>query len=108
MCDYYEFSNRLTDFLYGFNTKRLNALYNIEIHRTDIIIVNIIVTDDNMFEYYRNKLVDNENELKRILKKQITIFNDAKIIYNHVYNIPRFEEEHDRNIEIDFIVKYYK
>lgn len=107
MCDYYEFSNSLCHFLYGFNTQRLKALYNIEVHRTNIVIVNIIVTDENMFEYYRNKIVDNESELRRILKKQITIFNDAEIIYNHVSNIPKFEKEHDRNIEIDFIVKYY-
>lgn len=107
MCDYYEFSNSLCKFLYGFNTQRLKALYNIEVHRTNIVIINIIVTDETMFEYYHNKIVDNESELRKILRKQIMISNDAEIIYNHIINIPKFEKEYNKQIEIDFIVKYY-
>ena len=107
MCDYYEFSDNLWEFLYSFDTKRLKALYSIEVHCTNIVIVNIIVTDKTMFEYYRNKLIDNESELRKILRKQIMLSNDAEIIYNHITNIPKFEKEHNKHIEIDFIIKYY-
>lgn len=109
MCDYYEFSYDLLEFLYKFNQKlRLKALYNIEIHGLHTIEINICTTEDSTYEYIKNMLITNEDELFKKIKHQLYILPSTKIIYNHVKNIPSFEEERDRDISIDYICKYFR
>ena len=56
MGDYYEFSDKLTDFLYKFNVKKqLFAEYNFEMHSTSTLIINIITDYETDYEYFKNK-----------------------------------------------------
>ena len=113
MCDYYEFSNSLSDFFYKPENKKhkykeLEVLYSIEIHGSSNIEIIIFTPDDLLFEYTINKLMNKESELRYIIKEQLFITKYAKITYTHVPDINAFEDERNRNAEIDYIVKYYK
>lgn len=113
MCDYYEFSKSLFDFFYKSECKKhkykeLKVLYNIEIHGLSDIEIVIFTPDELLFEYTKNKLTNKESELRYIINQQLFIAKYAKITYTHAPDIDAFEEERDRNAEIDYIVKYYK
>lgn len=113
MCDYYEFSKSLYDFFYKpenkkHKSKELEVLYSIEIHGSSNIEIIIFTPDDLLFEYTLNKLMNKESELRYIIKEQLFITKNAKITYTHVPDINAFEDERNRNAEIDYIVKYYK
>jgi hypothetical protein len=109
MCDYYDFSEKLTNFLYSFNIKKqLFAEYNLEMHSTKTLIINIITDYETDYEYFKNNIDVNKMTLLNILNKQIFTPKNINILYNHVFDINLFEQEHDRNIYIDTIVKYYK
>lgn len=113
MCDYYEFSKSLFDFFYKSENNKHKydepeVLYNIEIHGLSDIEIIIFTPDELLFEYTKNKLIDNELELRYTIKQQLFITKHAKITYTHAPDIDAFEDERDRNAEIDYIVKYYK
>lgn len=113
MCDYYEFSNSLSDFFYKpenkkHKSKELEVLYSIEIHGSSNIEIIIFTPNDLLFEYTINKLINKETELRYIIKDQLFITKNAKITYTHVPDINAFEDERNRNAEIDYIVKYYR
>ena len=113
MCDYYEFSNSLSDFFYKPENKKHKykepeVLYSIEIHGSSNIEIIIFTPDDLLFEYTINKLMNKESELRYIIKEQLFITKHAKITYTHASDINAFEDERNRNAEIDYIVKYYK
>lgn len=112
MCDYYEFSKSLFDFFYKSENKKRKSkepevLYNIEIHGLSDIEIVIFTPDELLFEYTKNKLIDREMELRYIIKDQLFITKYVKITYTHAPDIITFEDERDRNAEIDYIVKYY-
>ena len=109
MCDYYEFSDELYDFLYQFNKKRrIKPIYNIEVHGLKFMEINICTTEESVYEYHKNLLISYETELIKIIRKQLYILPSIIVNYNHVKNIPKFEKERDRKISIDCICKYFK
>lgn len=109
MCDYYEFSDDLYDFLYQFNTKyRLKPLYNIEVHGINTMEINICTTEDSTFEYYKNILQSHDSTLIEMIRRQLFILPSITITYNHIKNISNFEKVRDRKIGIDYICKYFK
>lgn len=123
MGDYYEFSNKLLDFIeeikYNIKNKLKSTLKSkkIKLHKSlnlEIIIygcqeieINIFTKYLELYEIFRNKLIENQNELIKLCKYQSYIYPNSTITYNHIINSKEFEKIQNRDIYYNHIVKYY-
>lgn len=123
MGDYYEFSDKLLNFIedikYNIKNKLKSTLKSkkIKLHKTlnlEIVIykcqhieINIFTKYLDLYEIFRNKLIENQNELIKLCKYQSYIYSNSTINYNHIVNIKEFEKTQNRDICYNYIVKYY-
>lgn len=123
MCDYYDFSDELMDFIENikiriekkiknmFKSKKnkLNKILNLEIviHFCKWIEINIFTEYTELFEMFQNELKQNQDELIILCKHQSYIYPNYTILYNHIFNVEKFEKTLNRNVYYDCIVKYY-
>lgn len=123
MGDYYEFSDKLLNFIedikYNIKNKLKSTLRykKIKLHKTlnlEIVIykcqrieINIFTKYLDLYELFRNELIENQNELIKLCKYQSYIYSNSTINYNHIVNIKEFEKTQNRDICYNYIVKYY-